>query len=531
MSYVRGGQLPEPNPIENPMLRPYSLRSCLGITLLFACLGLIAPVSIQARTWTTADGKPVEAELVEVGQDGKSVILDVKGKRYEVSLDRLSVRDQAYVEGMKDAMRRPTDAEIAKDIADDMAKESSDEPEEEDNEPHTIRLKARRVWRSREGGAVEAQFVRIRGSLVYLRLSGFSYDTIDFYNLSTADRQFLHDAHAQMGKANLVPPVRPDLVDANQQNMGTPSYQEHPPTPSTTNPMPETSTSNDSASGGGVSLPPNGFGAVEEPKSEVSLPSNGFGSIEEPTTESTPFDSEVKLPDSGFGSLPTGSSGATEVHDSFTPVTGDRPKKVGLPNSTIVDNSYVPETGDDRPLFDVASVPTSSNGFGGTPVQDVASSAPTPNKSTPKTTTPKSTTSGSNPFGTSAQPGGTRSPQPSGGSSERPQFGNSQTFTPSSEFTPMEPPAPREFTTADWNLQVFAVVLLSGGCLMMAGGYMWLIALAFLESLEWGLRSLIPGMAVMFGISEWEKASVPLLTMLLGVCLTLGGFGLLLGIS
>ncbi|RCS54508.1 hypothetical protein DTL42_05045 [Bremerella cremea] len=512
------------------MLLPQIRTTSLRLTILLCGLGLLLPVSVEARIWTTAEGTKVEAELVEIVQDGKGVLLDVKGKRYEVSLERLSVRDQAYVEGLQDAMRRPTAAEIEKDIADDIAEDAKSEKEKEvDKEPNTIRLKSRRTWTSREGVTVDAQFVRMRGSIVLLKLSGFNYDQIDFYDLSVEDRQFIYDAHAAMGKADMIPPVRNDLTDPG---MEPPAYQEHPPTPSNP-PMSPASGTGSSTSDSEENLPPNGFGSIEGSDSGIALPDNGFGAIDPTTTPSTPFDAEVKLPASGFGDLSNTTPEATEVHESFTPVGGNRPKKVGLPNSTIVDSSSGSESDDDRPLFDVASIPARSPGGFDEPTSNSPTQT-TPEPQLPPTgNSPKRTTSAPDPFGSSAS-GGSKRPAPSSpksGGDGNPQFGNSQLFTPSSEFTPIEPPAPREFTTADWNLQVFAVVMLSGGCLMMAGGYMWLIALAFMENLEWGLRSLIPGMAIMFGISEWDKASVPLLTMLLGVCLTLGGFGLLLGIS
>lgn len=512
------------------MLTPQTRFSRLGLALLVGCLGLLPSKSAQAREWTTADGSIVEAELVEIIQDGKAVLLDVKGKRYEVKLERLSIKDQAYLEGLQDAARRPSDAQIAKDLADDIAEDSQKEADDHQDEPDIIRLKVRRMWRSREGSALEAQFVRMRGSIVLLKVSGFKYDSIDYYNLSTADRQFLYDAHAAMGKANLVPPVRLDLVDANPTGMETPAYQEHPPTPAQAPQSPASSSrsNNTTTAGGELKLPPNGFGAVEESNPEISLPANGFGAVDSTTTEPSPFDSGVKLPASGFGNVPHTTDSGSEVHGVFTPIPNKPPKKVGLPNSTIVDSSMDTEEEDDRPLFDVASVPQQTTGFGEYRVDPISKSTSTPKSTTTHSSQPS--VSGNNPFGTSASGSSSRPQQSQGGTNHQgtPQFGNSQTFT---DFTPIEPPAPREFTTADWNLQIFAVILLSGGCLMMAGGYMWLIALAFIESLEWGLRSLIPGMAIMFGVSEWEKASVPLLTMLLGVCLTLGGFGLLLGVS
>src|SRR5690606_18218213 len=126
---------------------------------------------------------------------------------------------------------------------------------------------------------------------------------------------------------------------------------EHPPTPSNPGMSPATGSSGGSSASESA-LPPNGFGAIDDSDPGISLPDNGFGAIDPTTTDSTPFDAEVKLPSSGFGDLSDITPEATEVHDSFTPVSGDRPKKVGLPNSTIVDSSTDSESDNDRPLFD-----------------------------------------------------------------------------------------------------------------------------------------------------------------------------------
>ncbi|WDI40965.1 hypothetical protein [Bremerella sp. P1] len=518
--------------------------------LITVCAGLCLISTAYARTWTTLEGKEVEAELVEVVQDGKAVILDVNGNRFTVPLERLSPKDRGYIQGLQDSMPTLSDAELQREIDEAV---SEDERGANDNEADPVRLKAKRIWRSREGVAVEAQFVRMVQGTIILR-EGARYHRIQFYDLSVADRQFLADAHQAIGKAALIPPVRADLLDAEPQTSEVPPYRDHPPVPSSPMPSPVKSPPTQTQ----VNLPDNGFGSDSD---SVKLPPGGFGATPETTklppggfgsTTSTDSGSNVKLPPSGFGAtspspevdsssnvkLPSSGFGSvsqpaeiTEDHSSFSSVqspSSGSSGKVGLPSSTISDNSNPQPDTSDRPLFDVASVPSRSNGFGSATPDDSA----TPPGS-PQATNNMGTTSPTSTAGTPLTDD-TKNSLPNNGSNPAPvsdeEF-QSQTYTPSSDFTPLQVVEEREFTTADWNLQMFGVMLLALGSLMIAGGYLWLIALAFLESLEVGLRSLIPGMAIVLAFSDTEKSSVPLLGMLLGICLTLGGFGLLMGVS
>ncbi|MEW4561421.1 hypothetical protein AB1K70_02785 [Bremerella sp. JC770] len=511
--------------------------------LLALCAAICMLPSAYARTWTTLEGKKVEAELVEIVQDGKAVILDVKGNRFTVPLERLSPTDRGYIQGLQDSMPTVSDAQLQREI--DQAV-SDDERGDNDDEADPVRLKAKRVWRSREGVAVDAQFVRMVQGTILLR-EGARYHRIQFYDLSVDDRQFLANAHSAIGKAALIPPVRPDLLDSQPQTSEVPSYRDHPPVPSSpmTSPpaqtdvkLPDNGFGSDNNS---VKLPPGGFGAAEEKTklppggfgsatpsesdSGVKLPPSGFGTTTPSKPDDSSSNSNVKLPSSGFGSVSKPAE-VTEDHGSFSSVSAPSSTdhtKVGIPSSTIRDNSSTQPETSDRPLFDVASIPSRSNGFGSTPQESPQTPAgpqqPTGNMGT---TSPTSTANANKPASPTTRPNAT--PAPNG---DIPV----QTYTPSSDFTPMQVVEDREFTTADWNLQMFGVMLLALGSLMIAGGYLWLIALAFLESVEVGLRSLIPGMAIVLAFSDTEKSSVPLLGMLLGVCLTLGGFGLLMGVS
>lgn len=520
--------------------------------LIAVCAGLCLNATAHARTWTTLEGKEVDAELVEVVQDGKAVILDVKGNRFTVPLERLSPKDRGYIQGLQDSMPTLSDAEVQREIDEAV---SEDERGDNANEADPVRLKAKRIWRSREGVAVEAQFVRMVQGTIVLR-EGSRYHRIQYYDLSIDDRQFLSNAHKAIGKAALVPPVRPDLLDAEPQTSSEPAYRDHPPVPSSPPPTPVKSPPTQTqvnlpdngfgSASDNVKLPPGGFGASEETtklppsgfgstvssdtESNVKLPSSGFGTTSPSDSGEAASNPNVKLPSSGFGSVGAPAE-VTEDHGSFSSVpSASSPGmgKVGIPSSTINDNTNSQTDTSERPLFDVASVPSRSNGFGSTTPDNSEAATGLPRSTNDMGTTSPTSTAGTPPSNETKS-----SPQGNGSntSSVSDQEFKAQRYTPSSDFSPLQVVEDREFTTADWNLQMFGVLLLALGSLMIAGGYLWLIALAFLDSLEVGLRSLIPGMAIVHGFSDTEKSSVPLLGMLLGVCLTLGGFGLLMGVS
>ncbi|MBI1246308.1 hypothetical protein GC197_00500 [bacterium] len=558
-----------------------------GLAFFGIVLGVFYAQAAMARPWTTLEGKVVEAELVDIVHDGNAVVLDVSGKRFEVPLERLSQKDRGYVQGLKDANFKPSDAEINREI-DEAVSEDEQGKGADRNQP--VRLGAERIWRSREGAAVEAKFLRMVYGTVVLK-EGPRYHRIQYYDLSLADRQFLFDAHKAINKEAMVPPVRPDLKDAVTS---VPAYDNQPPGPTSTIPMPPPSnSSNGNPSGGNVAgnnssgstrpsssnvvlpgngfgagsaetklppsgfgstprstnLPSNGFGSTSPDSSDssvklppsgfgsaspgsnppnVKLPSNGFGNINpEPTPSTeTPFDSDEKLPGNGFGNMQE--EPIVEEKGSFDSIpssSGFGSKgHVTVPSSTIVENSPESNSEDQPPLFDVASLEPSSGGFGG---------SNSPPRSQPGTTRP-STSPNSTPTKPNQPPQPTTQPQNNPTSAitnpNDSQY-QPQTYTPQSDFNAYQPPAQREYTTTDWNLQMFGVTLLGTGSMMIAGGYFWIVALAFLEDHHSGVRSLIPGMAIVYGLSEWEKSSTALYAMMLGVCLILGGFGLLMSVS
>lgn len=62
------------------------------------------------------------------------------------------------------------------------------------------------------------------------------------------------------------------------------------------------------------------------------------------------------------------------------------------------------------------------------------------------------------------------------------------------------------------------------GAILAVVGYIWLLVLAFSESIMWGVGSLLCGIvALVFGITRWPETKAPLLIYAAG--LLLGGVG------
>jgi len=72
------------------------------------CVSTLLTIAIHAdelRTWTSASGQKMEAELIGISEDGKSVTLRRSdGKEGNVALDKLSSADKSYVARQKRAL-------------------------------------------------------------------------------------------------------------------------------------------------------------------------------------------------------------------------------------------------------------------------------------------------------------------------------------------------------------------------------------------------------------------------------------------
>jgi hypothetical protein len=62
------------------------------------------------------------------------------------------------------------------------------------------------------------------------------------------------------------------------------------------------------------------------------------------------------------------------------------------------------------------------------------------------------------------------------------------------------------------------------GAVLCVIGALWLVVLAFQESILWGLGSLIvPFVSLIFALTHWEEAKTPFLTAIVGAILIFVG--------
>ena len=69
--------------------------------------------SVQARTWTSSDGKKLEAEFVSVTETEVSLKRDSDGKLFTLPLERLSELDQEFIEEKGEEMPEEDSDETA----------------------------------------------------------------------------------------------------------------------------------------------------------------------------------------------------------------------------------------------------------------------------------------------------------------------------------------------------------------------------------------------------------------------------------
>lgn len=68
------------------------------------------------------------------------------------------------------------------------------------------------------------------------------------------------------------------------------------------------------------------------------------------------------------------------------------------------------------------------------------------------------------------------------------------------------------------------IVFICGVVIFLVGG-VWLLVLAFAESILWGMGSLLlwPATTIAFGIAHWSRARLPLMLHFAGLAIALGG--------
>lgn len=92
-------------------MKPFAFR-LLGVGILVGWIGF---GFLEARMWTSSDGKTIKAEFVSA-TDTEVTIVRADGKEFTMPLTRLSDDDRAWIQANKDELMKATEAANAKPI-------------------------------------------------------------------------------------------------------------------------------------------------------------------------------------------------------------------------------------------------------------------------------------------------------------------------------------------------------------------------------------------------------------------------------
>ena len=169
------------------------------ISIFLAITLCVAAASAKERTWTSADGRTMQAEFVrEV--DGEVTFLK-GGKLVTISLEKLSEKDQQVVKDLTAGKEVPEgDAGGEKGPAGQQASGTTEKPAK-GKKPLAIQT---RTWTDRFGLKSSGKFVRVDGDDVVLS-RGARVISVPFTNLSADDQQYVRDVLTSQGKEDEIP--------------------------------------------------------------------------------------------------------------------------------------------------------------------------------------------------------------------------------------------------------------------------------------------------------------------------------------
>lgn len=85
----------------------------IGLPLMAGILVMTISVSLDARTWTSADGKKIEASFVRY-KDDSHIVIRMKGKEYTVPLSKFAQVDLDWLEQRKDEAEKSSAEKAAR---------------------------------------------------------------------------------------------------------------------------------------------------------------------------------------------------------------------------------------------------------------------------------------------------------------------------------------------------------------------------------------------------------------------------------
>lgn len=215
------------------------MNRCALLTLIV----LLCPGMVWGRTWTSREGKEIEADFVDATEEAVTLNRN-DGKQVTFKLERLCDGDQQFIRtilarrGSKKATltesspttsppaEKLTPARIPKFGASKKSDEDSDEDDgagEDDSDSEgspfrdsgdTTKKKPKienRTWVDAFGRKSGGKFVRFQGNNVII-LRGGRQATLNYWELSEADQSYLKELCVAFGQSQLIPKINPATV-------------------------------------------------------------------------------------------------------------------------------------------------------------------------------------------------------------------------------------------------------------------------------------------------------------------------------
>lgn len=150
---------------------------------LLCVLVLVASTAAEERTWTSADGRTMQAEFVR--SSGDDVTFIFQGKEITLPITRFSEEDQQVIRDLASGTTTP-------------AGDSSDDDEASSTKKPKSTTATSREWTDTLGNKLTAKFLRVVGPEVVLQRAS-RVTKIPFINLSPDDRAYVRQMLADRG--------------------------------------------------------------------------------------------------------------------------------------------------------------------------------------------------------------------------------------------------------------------------------------------------------------------------------------------
>lgn len=175
----------------------------------------VAVAAGKVRTWSSSDGRTMQAEFVRELDGDVTFLKD--GKLIILRLEKLSERDQQVVKDLSAGKEPEDDPFDAPNAEGKKPVEQRAETPRKSKKPLVIQT---RTWTDRFGVKSSGKFVRIDGGNVVMN-RGTRVISVPFANLSDADQEYVREVLTSQGKEAEIPEA--DAAAAGGANGGAPN--------------------------------------------------------------------------------------------------------------------------------------------------------------------------------------------------------------------------------------------------------------------------------------------------------------------